>query len=54
VYYEFFDNGQSAFIREKQLKNLSRGEKIELIKRKNPDFKDLYKEILELIPGKPE
>ena len=33
-------------LREKQLKNMSRNEKISLIKEKNPTFSDLYEDIL--------
>ena len=46
VYYELYDNSQSAIIREKQIKNMSRKEKIELIRRNNPTLKDLYEEII--------
>ena len=46
VYYELYDNSQSAIIREKQIKNMSRKEKIELIRRNNPALKDLYEEII--------
>ncbi len=45
VYYEFFKEPRLAIIREKQIKNLSRKEKIELISRTNPEFKDLYDEL---------
>ena len=46
VYYEVCPNPHSAIIREKQLKNMSRNEKIKLIKEINPNFNDLYSDIL--------
>jgi putative endonuclease len=42
VYYEVFGDIISAIEREKQIKNGSRSKKIELIKKMNPEFKDLY------------
>ena len=45
VHYEFFSEPRLAIIREKQIKNLSRKEKIELISKSNPDFRDLYDEL---------
>ena len=54
VYYETCDDSRSAIIREKQLKNLSRKDKISLVQNKNPTWKDLYNDILGAIPGKPE
>ena len=45
VYFEVHDSAESAITREKQIKNLSRREKIELISKSNPDFRDLYDEL---------
>jgi len=42
VYYEIFDNSYYAIQREKQIKGGSRKKKIELIKKFNPNFNDLY------------
>ena len=41
VYFEEYQNINEAIKREKQLKNWHRGWKINLIKNKNPTFKDL-------------
>lgn len=41
VYYEIYNNPIDAIAREKQIKAGSRKKKIDLIKKKNPDFKDL-------------
>ncbi len=54
VYYEFSENSHSAIIREKQIKNMSRQGKIELIRKGNTAMKDLYEDILGKIPDKPE
>ena len=54
VYYEFCRDSRTAIIREKQLKNLSRQNKIELISRVNPFMRDLTEDILGKIPDKPE
>ena len=46
-YYEVTDNILSAIEREKQLKSGSRQKKIDLIEKTNPEWKDLYSEIIE-------
>ena len=46
VYYEIHENPESAITREKQLKKWNRLWKIRLIEEKNPEWKDLYQEIL--------
>ncbi len=46
VYFEVFSTPLQAIIREKQIKNMKRQEKLDLIKSKNPNFKDLYNQIL--------
>lgn len=45
VYYEIFSGIELAIQREKQLKNWRRSWKINLIEQKNPEWKDLSKEI---------
>ena len=47
VYYEFYDDIGQAIIREKQIKDMDRLEKLELIRQFNPDGKDLYNQILD-------
>jgi len=45
VYFETSESALGAIVREKQIKDMNRSDKIKLIKINNPTFKDLYKEI---------
>uniref|UniRef100_UPI004024EC1D GIY-YIG nuclease family protein n=1 Tax=Candidatus Stercorousia sp. TaxID=3048886 RepID=UPI004024EC1D len=45
-YYEIFDDIEEAIIREKKLKGASRKKKLELIEMNNPEWLDLYDEII--------
>ena len=46
VYFEVHAEAKAAITREKQLKAWKRAWKIELIELKNPDWKDLYLELI--------
>ena len=46
VYYEVSNSIHSAIAREKQIKGGSRKKKVDLINSLNPEWKDLYEEIL--------
>ena len=46
VYYEIYNDVNLALAREKQIKAGSRKKKLDLIKKMNPNFKDLYDEIV--------
>ena len=46
VYYEVSDNIENAIKKEKQIKNWHREWKINKIKETNPEFKDLYNDII--------
>jgi putative endonuclease len=46
LYYESGDSAMGAIIREKQIKNMGRQAKLDLIRSKNPSMKDLSNEIL--------
>ena len=45
VWYEIHETMESAFTREKRLKNWKRDWKLKLIERGNPQWEDLYPEI---------
>ena len=45
-YYEVFDDIQSAILREKQIKAGSRQKKIDLIEKINPQWQDLYENLI--------
>jgi putative endonuclease len=46
VYYEVGDDVNAVIAREKQIKGGSRKKKVELINSLNPEWKDLYAEII--------
>ena len=46
VYYEFFEDITIAIRREKQIKAGSRQKKLDLINKFNPEWKDMYSQIL--------
>ena len=45
-YYEVFDSIENAIEREKQLKKLRRKEKLDIIETYNPEWLDLYYDII--------
>jgi putative endonuclease len=46
VYYEMHPDMTSAIVREKQLKKWNRAWKLELIESNNPEWNDLWSEII--------
>jgi putative endonuclease len=46
VYYEVHENAESALTREKKIKRWRRAWKLGLIENSNPEWRDLYKDIL--------
>jgi len=46
VHFEFTNSIHAALEREKRLKTWQRAWKIELIEKSNPDWKDLYEDLL--------
>lgn len=47
VYFEMTDDIEAAIAREKQIKDGSRQDKIDLVQSINPDWNDLYTELFE-------
>ena len=45
-YYEIFESLESAIVREKRLKGGSRASKIKLIMQDNPQWRDLYEDLV--------
>ena len=54
LYYEFCETMRQAIIREKQIKDLNRHEKLELIKSKNPILGDISLEVFSLVDAPQE
>ena len=46
VWYEVHDDVRSAITREKQIKKWNRAWKIELIQGQNPQWRDLYEDVV--------
>mgnify|MGYP003298381746 CR=1 FL=1 len=46
IYYEVYNSPEDAIAREKQLKNRRRDKKLDLIIKINPEFNDLYDDIV--------
>jgi putative endonuclease len=49
VYYELQNDINFAIVREKNIKKWNRDWKVEMIELKNPNWKDLYEEIIMLM-----
>jgi putative endonuclease len=45
MYYEVCESAESAILREKQIKSVSRQKKIDLINSMNSEWRDLYDEL---------
>jgi len=46
VYFEMHEDMNAAITREKQIKKWNRAWKLELIEKNNPNWKDLYEDIV--------
>jgi len=51
-WYEAHESAESAITRERQIKKWERARKLELIEEKNPQWNDLYNDLINL-PGFP-
>jgi len=52
VWYETFPTAMEAIKREKEIKGWVRKRKIKLIEKKNPDWKDLYNDLVRSLKRK--
>ncbi len=50
VYFEQFCDPETAIRREKRLKKYNRRWKLELIEKSNPEWKDLYEDLISGLP----
>jgi len=50
VYYEHFPDAESAISREKRLKKYNRKWKADLIEKANPEWNDLYEDLISGFP----
>jgi putative endonuclease len=48
VYYEHYDRIQDAIVREKRVKEWKRAWTVKLIESMNPEWRDLYKDVVKL------
>lgn len=46
VWYEIHENMETAILREKAIKEWKRAWKLELVEKSNPEWQDLYPELL--------
>lgn len=46
VYFEIYETIEQVIIREKQIKDMNREDKLKIIRNFNPEFKDLYSDII--------
>ncbi len=53
VHYEHFRDINDAIRREKELKGWRRNKKVALIEKTNPNWKDLYDELIGIDPSSP-
>lgn len=49
VYYEALPSIELAIVREKQIKDMNRVDKMELVTKSNPNFEDLYNRITKFV-----
>ncbi len=49
VYLEVCETIEEAIVREKQIKDMNRIDKLKMIKQSNPTLRDLYEDVVELI-----